>query len=156
MQLGLRGADMSRGQKRVPVLQTLPMAYFVDGDTGLKRTTRMAWANKNFDAEELACIVLIPEAVLDDADYDIWEQVKPRIEEAMGAAFDAAVLFGTGAPPAWPDDLLTGSAAAGNTVSLASITTGGGNIYDALLAEQGARLQRLKRTASWRRATWPR
>jgi HK97 family phage major capsid protein len=133
MTLGTKAPNMSRGQRRVPVLSSLPTAYFVDGDTGLKQTSEMDWTNKYFNAEELAVIVPIPEAVLDDADYDIWAEVRPRIIEAMGAAFDAAVMFGTNAPASWPTDLLTASTAAGNTVALGT----GVDLYDDLLGENG-------------------
>jgi HK97 family phage major capsid protein len=133
MKLATRAADMSRKQRRVPVLSTLPTAYFVTGDTGLKQTTQVAWANKYFDAEELAVIVPIPEAVLDDTDYDIWGQIKPKIMEAFGIAFDAAVLYGTNAPAAWPDDLLASATSAGNVVTLGT----GVDIYDDLLGENG-------------------
>jgi len=133
MQLATRAPNMSRRQRRVPVLSTLPTAYFVNGDTGLKQTSQMAWSNKYFDAEELAVIIPIPEAVLDDSDYDIWGEIKPRIMEALGIAFDAAVMFGTNAPAVWPDDLLTASTAAGNTVALGT----GADIYDDILGENG-------------------
>ena len=63
MQLATKAPNMSRKQRRVPVLSTLPTAYFVDGDTGLKQTSEQAWANKYFNAEELAVIIPIPEAV---------------------------------------------------------------------------------------------
>lgn len=137
MQLGRRLPNMSRAQRRMPVLSALPTAYFVDGDTGQKQTTEMAWGNKTLDAEELAVIVPIPEAVLDDTDYDIWGEVRPRIEEAMGAAFDAAVLYGTNAPLAWPDDIFTAAIAAGNSLYLGDVEAGGGDIYDAILSEDG-------------------
>lgn len=133
MRLGRRLPNMNRKQRRIPVLASLPNAYFVDGDTGRKRVTNMAWDNKFLEAEELAVIVPIPEAVLDDADYDIWGEVRPRIEEAMGAAFDAAVLFGVNAPAAWPDDLLTGATAAGNVVAAGT----GADIYDDILGVGG-------------------
>ena len=133
MQLATKGQNMSRKQRRVPVLSTLPTAYFVDGDTGLKQTTEMAWANKYFNAEELAVIIPIPEAVLDDADYDIWAEIKPRIMEAMGVAFDKAVLFGINAPESWPTNVLAAATAAGNTVALGT----GEDLYDDLLGESG-------------------
>lgn len=133
MQLATRGQNMPRNQRRVPVLSTLPTAYFVNGDTGLKQTSSQAWTNKYFDAEELAVIIPIPEAVLDDADYDIWGEVKPRIMEAMGLAFDQAVLFGTNAPASWPTDILTAATAAGNVLALGT----GSDLYDDLLGEDG-------------------
>lgn len=134
MQLATKAPNMSRKQRRVPVLSTLPTAYFVDGDTGLKQTSQMAWGNKYFNAEELAVIVPIPEAVLDDADYDIWAEVKPRIMEAFGVAFDNAVLYGTNAPASWPTNVLAAAKAAGNTVAIGT----NDDLYDDLLGEGGA------------------
>jgi HK97 family phage major capsid protein len=133
MSLATKAPNMSRAQRRLPVLSTLPTAYFVDGDTGLKQTTEQAWDNKYLNAEELAVIVPIPEAVLDDQDYDIWGEIKPRIMEAMGIAFDAAVMFGTNAPASWPTNLLTAATAAGNVVALGT----GVDLYDDLLGENG-------------------
>jgi HK97 family phage major capsid protein len=70
LQLARRLPNMSRKQTRLPVLATLPTAYFVNGDTGLKQTSSVSWENVYLNAEELAVIVPIPEAVLDDNDYD--------------------------------------------------------------------------------------
>lgn len=136
MQLATRAPNMSRKQRRLPVLSVLPEAYFVNGDTGLKNTSKQNWANKYLDAEELAVIVPIPEAVLDDADYDIWAEVRPRVEEAIGKVFDEAVLFGTNAPSAWPDDILTAAAAASHTVDLSTVETTG-DAYDAIMGVGG-------------------
>ena len=133
MQLATKAPNMSRKQKRIPVLSTLPTAYFVNGDTGLKQTSEQAWGNKYLDAEELAVIIPIPEAVLDDADYDIWAEIKPRIMEAFGVAFDSAVMFGTNAPASWPTDLLTSATAAGNVVALGT----NADLYDDILGESG-------------------
>lgn len=133
MQLATKAPNMPRAQRRVPVLSTLPTAYFVNGDTGLKQTTNIAWANKYFNAEELAVIVPIPEAVLDDADYDIWAEVKPRIMEAFGYAFDQAVLYGINAPASWPTNILASATAAGNVV----VAGTNPDIYGDLLGENG-------------------
>lgn len=137
MQLATRAPNMSRAQRRLPVLSVLPEAYFVNGDTGLKNTSKQNWANKFLDAEELAVIVPIPEAVLDDADYDIWSEVRPRIEEAIGKVFDEAVLFGVNAPASWPDDVLTAATAASHAVDLSTTEGAGGDIFDAVLGVGG-------------------
>ena len=68
LSMGRRLANMTAAQTRLPVLDALPIAYFVNGDTGQKKTTRQAWDKKTIIAEEIAVIVPIPEAVLDDAD----------------------------------------------------------------------------------------
>lgn len=108
---------MSTAQQRMPVLATKPTAYFVNGDTGLKQTTSISWANKFLDAEELAVIVAIPEKLLDDTDYDLWGEIKPEIIEAMGLALDAAILFGYNKPASWPASIVAAAIAAGNVVT---------------------------------------
>ena len=93
MQLGRRLPNMTSNQTRVPVLSMLPMAYWVNGDTGYKQTSQQAWDNVYIDAGELAVIVPIPEAVVNDADFDIIGEVTPRVSEAIGEAVDKAVIF---------------------------------------------------------------
>lgn len=115
---------MTRAQQRMPVLSLLPTAYWVTGDTGLKQTTEVNWANKYLDAAELACIVPIPENVMADVDYDIWEEAKPWIEEAIAVALDDAVFFGINKPAEWVNttSLVPAAVAAGNTVQVGSQT----------------------------------
>lgn len=137
MQLARRLPNMSRKQRRIPVLSSLPVAYFVNGDTGLKQTSNVSWDNVFINAEELAVIVPIPEAVIDDADYDIWDEIRPLIVEAFGKTFDTAVLFGTNAPADWPDDILTGAAAASHTVDLSTQIAAGDDLYDVIMGEDG-------------------
>lgn len=133
MRLMRRLPDMSSKTRSIPVASSLPSAEFINGDTGLKPTTDMAWENVKLTAEEIAAIVVIPENVLDDSDYDIWANVLPRINEAIGAAFDKAVLFGADKPASFPDGIVTGAAAAGNTLAL----DGGASLYQQLLGEGG-------------------
>ena len=131
LSMGRRLQDMTTSQTKVKVLDALPVAYFINGDTAQKKTTKQAWADKTIYAEELAVIVPVPEAVLEDSDYDIWEEVRPRLQEAFGAAIDAAVLFGTGKPTNWRAGLVPTVETLNKTVSL------GSDLYDDLLAEDG-------------------
>lgn len=107
---------MSRMQQRIPVVSALPSAYWVAGDTGLKQTTAMQWTNKWIVAEELAVIVPIPEKLLDDVDYDLWDEIRPLLEEAIAVALDEAVFFGVGKPASWPTAIVPAAIAAGNSV----------------------------------------
>ena len=127
LSLGTR-VPVARNQVRFPVLSALPTAYFVNGDTGLKQTSEAAWDNKYLNIEELAVIVPIPEAVLDDAGFDVWGAVRPLMENAIGRALDAAVFFGTNAPAAWPDDIVTAAVAAGNVVARGTNTQANGGL----------------------------
>ena len=111
-----RKVSMSTKKERTPVLSALPEAYWVSGDTGLKQTTQAQWDNKYLEAEELAVIVPIPDAVADDSAIDIFGEVRPLLVEAIGVAFDAAVLFDVD-NPFDEDAIVTGATAAGNIVS---------------------------------------
>ena len=133
MRLMTRLPDMGSKTRVLPVLSSLPMAYFVDGDTGFKQTTSMAWQNVKLHAEEIACIVPIPINVLDDSEYDIWANVLPRIVEAIGARWDSVVLFGTNKPTNFPDGLIPSAIDAGNVVSYSA----SGSLYQQLLGDGG-------------------
>lgn len=125
-----RRANVSKRQNRFPVLAALPTAYWVNGDTGLKQTTQMAWANKMLNVEELAAIVPVPENVIDDADFDVWGEVRPRLEEAIGRALDEAVLAGVNAPAAFPTNVRAAAIAAGNAVEAGATAAEGGAFGD--------------------------
>ena len=112
-----RHVTMSRAQQRMPVMAALPVAYFVNGDTGLKQTSEAGWTNQYLNAEEIACIVPVPEAVLDDTAFDIWGETRPFMAEAIGRALDAAVFFGVNKPATWPTDIVTAATTAGNVIT---------------------------------------
>lgn len=137
--LARRLPNMARAQQRMPVLSAMASAYFVTGDTGLKQTSEFNWSNKYLDAEELAVIVPIPSAVLDDASYDIWGQTQPELVRAFQLAIAGAVLYGTNIPASWTTNLgaaglLAGATAAGHVVSIAAYA----DIYEAILGETAA------------------
>ena len=56
----------------------------------------------------------VPEAVVDDSDFDLWGEVQAGLAEAVGVALDAAVFAGTNKPASWPTALIPGAIAAGN------------------------------------------
>lgn len=123
--------NMTSKKTKVPVLDMLPIAYFVDGDNGTKKTTKMEWANKYITAEEIAVIVPIPEAVLDDAEYDIFGQIKPRLIEAFHKKIDGAVFFDVEKPASWRKGLYETAKAAG------SIVVKTADVYKDIMGEDG-------------------
>lgn len=112
-----RTVRMSAKTSKQPVLSALPDAYWVTGDTGLKQTTEAQWANLTITAEELAALVVIPDAVIDDAKVPLWDEVKPLLAEAIGRKVDQAGLFGVDKPASWPTAVVPGAIAAGNSVA---------------------------------------
>lgn len=125
--------NMTSNQTRMRVLDFLPTAYWVNGDTGMKKTTRQAWDNVFINAGELAVIVPISDAVLSDAEFDIFGEVTPRVMEAIGQKVDAAVIFGDNRPAEWGLDIISRARQAGNNVSPAT----GKDYYDLILGENG-------------------
>ncbi|MEG0899520.1 MAG: phage major capsid protein [Oscillospiraceae bacterium] len=126
--------NMTSKQTRIRVLDFLPTSYWVNGDTGMKQTSKQAWDNVWLTAAELAVIVPIPEAVFDDADFDIFGEVTPRINEAIGQRVDSAIIFGENRPADWQSDVITLARQAGNNVVNPS---GGTDLYTAILGESG-------------------
>ena len=124
---------MTSNQTRMRVLDFLPTAYWVNGDTGMKQTTRQAWDNVFINAGELAVIVPISDAVLSDAEFDIFGEVTPRVMEAIGQKVDAAVIFGDNRPAEWGVDIISRARQAGNNVSPVT----GKDYYDLILGENG-------------------
>jgi HK97 family phage major capsid protein len=144
MSMAMRAPNMGTGVRKISVMDTLPLAYFVGSNrstTGipdLKQTATMSWKGKDLTAEELAVIVPIPEATLADASIDLSAQILPRIGEAMGRTLDLAVLAGTNLPATWMTD--TGGTSSG--VVPACLATGNyvtdtGDIYADVLGENG-------------------
>lgn len=111
--------NMTSDKTKLRILDSLPIAYFVDEstDNGRKNLTKMAWDKKFINAAELAVIVPIKENVLNDASIDIWAQVRPRIVEAFGKKIDNAIFNGVDKPTDWRDGLIPSIIEAGAEVS---------------------------------------
>lgn len=133
MGLARKLPNMTSKQTRMPVLDMLPMAYWVNGDNGFKQTSEQAWDNVYLTAEELAVIVPIPEAVVDDASFDIMGEIQPRVVEAIGQRVDSAIIFGINRPAAWPADIITRARQAGNNVTPGASP----NYYDLIMGDGG-------------------
>ncbi len=125
-----RRVPVGRAQVRFPVLSALPVAYFVNGDTGLKQTTEVNWANKYLNIEEIAAIVPVPDNVVADVELDIWDEMMPYLVEAFYRTFDAAVFFGTNAPGGWPTNIAAAATAASNVNTEGNLATAGGFLGD--------------------------
>jgi hypothetical protein len=101
----------------VPVLSRDIEAGWLSSDTGLKRADAPAWQGGSLTAEELAVLVPIPNAVRDDASYNLTAAMTPLFTRAMARGIDRAAFFGIGKPAGWPSpSLLEAATAAGNTV----------------------------------------
>lgn len=138
LRMARRLPNMSSKTQTINVLDALPSAYFVNGEAdtsgntnAFKKITNMKWDKKKIYAEEIAVIVPIPEAVLDDANYDIWGEVKPRLNEAFGKVIDKAILFGTDKPTTWREGIVTSATTAGNTV------TGTSDVFTDIMGADG-------------------
>lgn len=132
-----RKVAMSSKKTKQPVLASLPEAYFVDAEApGLKQTTDVSWKGLTMVAEEIAAIVPIPDALVDDSNVPLWDEVKPLVREAIGKTLDAACIFGVNKPSTWPEALVPAAIAAGNVAQIGAANPNGGtyNIADAFLA----------------------
>lgn len=111
-----RTIRMKARVQRQSVLSGLATAGWVSpADTGLKPTSNVTWKDRSITAEALACIVPIPEEVMDDSSLS-WDDIKPWMADAMAVAIDDAVLFGTSAPATFPTAVVPAAVAASNQV----------------------------------------
>ena len=111
LKAGRRLPNMTSKTQSINVLDMLPMAYWVEGDTGYKETGGQAWEKKRLYA------------------------VKPRIVEAMGRRIDEAVLFGIGKPSTWRDSIVDTAKAAGNSVT--ETTGANADLFADIMGEGG-------------------
>ena len=127
-----RRATMSSKVYTQPVLSALPDAYWVS-EGGLKQTSDAAWDGVDLVAEEIAVIVPVEDAVLADASFNLWAELKEPIGERFAQRIDEAVFSGANKPATWPEAIIPGATAAGNAVA-ASAPASEGGVYGDLEA----------------------
>ncbi|QXT62749.1 phage major capsid protein [Tessaracoccus palaemonis] len=132
-----RKVPLSTKTMKQPVLATLPEAYWLAGDTSLKETTSVEWENVVMTAEELAVLVPVPNALIDDTSIPIWSEIKPLLVEAIGSKVDAAAIWGDDKPTSWPTAIVEAATAAGNKVEAGADLTVGVAALGQALAEDG-------------------
>lgn len=111
--------NMTSDKTKLRILDSLPVAGFVDEskNNGRKPVTKLAWENKFINAEEIAVIIPIKENVLNDADRDIWAEIKPLIATEFGRIIDDAIFNGKGAPKSWGNGIIADIISAGAEVT---------------------------------------
>jgi len=106
------GADQQIDDARIAALLGTPYGTGDPGSVpdegfpGLKKTHQFAWENVFIVAEPIAIILPVPEAVLNDSNYDMWAAMRPRIVEAFGRRIDEAIIWGNQRPTSWPTGIV--------------------------------------------------
>lgn len=106
LKLGLQ-MPVSTRYNKVPVLTDHADAYWVGTpDIGLKQTTSIGLGMDDLVVEELAAILPVPQAVVDDCTengFPLLDYIRPELVRAMSVKLDDAVLWGQ--PGTRPDSL---------------------------------------------------
>ena len=128
-----------------PVLASLPEAKWVsetapteDDTTGVKPTSKVTWANKQFVVEEIAVIIPVHEDVLEDATEDIIASLTKLGGQAIGKALDEAVLFGKNKPATWLSPDLFAAATTAGSIFQVSATPGEDDLAGSIFQAAGA------------------
>ena len=94
---------MNVATESIPVVSFLPIAGFVNPRYGgQKPATKVEWSALQLVPEEIAAVVPVPTAWIQDAGFDVEGQVEAALGTAVAKAIDLAVLFGEGAPASYP------------------------------------------------------
>jgi len=105
-----RSVIIPKGVLKLPVVSFAPQAGFISAHGGRKPITRIEWTVEQITPEEIAAVLAIPADFLGDSGFPVWENVQPAVASALAYALDMAVLWGDGAPAAFPADGVAGFA----------------------------------------------
>lgn len=110
--------DATSGQATINVLDTYPVAFWVDEDVngGLKQTTNASWKGVKMHMQEIAVIVPIKKYILDDANYDIFGEIRPLLIESANKVIDEAIILGKNKPTLFREGLIPSIYDAGKNV----------------------------------------
>lgn len=121
-----RTIPVGTSSMRVSLVDAFPHAQWLsvtapaDIDVAVKPQTEMSWTTQDILVEEAACIVIIPENVLDDSEINLMREVESRVAEAIAVLIDQTFFFGTApvgtVPASFPVGGLVGQAIAKNHV----------------------------------------
>jgi len=141
-----RSVPVSTRSNMIPVLQSLPNAYWTSAlsgaptaDAGLIQTTEAIFANTVLIAEELAALVPIPNNVIADDSIDLWSAVKPLLTMAAAKAIDNAVIFGINAPVTFSASVVQHASSVGNVIA--------GDVFNYATDNAGLALQAAQRVS---------
>lgn len=102
LQLGNQ-IPMGTRVSEMPVPSHFPKAAWSTTDYGARKPyTDLGLKTQTITAEEVAAVVAIPDAMVEDSEINLWNWVRPRLAEAIASAIDDAIFFGTDAPPTFP------------------------------------------------------
>jgi hypothetical protein len=92
---------MGTATEWVPLVSVAPRAAWID--TGERKPySAIEWSAERLTARELAVTTYVEDAYIDDASWNVEASVEHELGAAIARALDAAVLFGTDAPPGFP------------------------------------------------------
>ena len=98
--------NMTFSQREIRIADTLPLVYWVEGNTGFKKTTNLEWANKRIVAQELATIIPIAINNVRDTAIDIWSEIRSKVVQDMHRKIDQAIITGADKPPMFRASLI--------------------------------------------------
>lgn len=120
--------EMDEKEKEFQYFAKGPGAYWV-GEGEKIKTSKPQWLTCKMVAKKLGVIIPCSREFLHYRMSDFFEEMRPRIAEAMYRKFDNAALLNVDNP--FPQSLEESAASAGNTIS-------GGMTYDNILAMEDA------------------
>lgn len=129
-------------QHRMRVLKAFADAYWLHGDSddtrggtgtgtlkdkdsAVKSRTSVEWDNVFLTPEEIAVMVPVPDAWMDDSDIT-WEEIRSEVVRAFAKKIDQALFFGAGGVPGtFGAGIVADAVGVGNVVDVGSGSTSG-------------------------------